>query len=34
MKPLGSDDIYIADVEVGNPPQALKMAIDSGSADM
>ncbi|KAI5456415.1 aspartic peptidase domain-containing protein [Mariannaea sp. PMI_226] len=34
VKPLGSDDIYIADIQVGSPPQTLKMAIDTGSADM
>ncbi|KPM38443.1 hypothetical protein AK830_g8144 [Neonectria ditissima] len=34
VQPLGSDDIYIADIEVGNPPQTLKIAIDTGSADM
>ncbi|KAK7413201.1 hypothetical protein QQX98_007925 [Neonectria punicea] len=34
VQPLGSDDIYIADVQVGNPPQTLKIAIDTGSADM
>ncbi|KAJ3524742.1 hypothetical protein NM208_g11938 [Fusarium decemcellulare] len=34
VKPLGSDDIYIADVQVGTPPQTLKIAIDTGSADL
>lgn len=34
VQPLGSDDIYIADVQIGNPPQTLKIAIDTGSADM
>ncbi|KAH7183013.1 aspartic peptidase domain-containing protein [Fusarium flagelliforme] len=33
VKPLGNDEIYIADVKVGTPPQTLKMAIDTGSAD-
>ena len=28
------DDIYIADVKVGNPPQTLKMALDTGSSDL
>ncbi|SCO08196.1 related to aspartic proteinase precursor [Fusarium fujikuroi] len=34
VKPLGADEIYIADVKVGNPPQTLKMALDTGSADL
>ncbi|KAM0555969.1 hypothetical protein ACHAPJ_005949 [Fusarium lateritium] len=34
VKPLGNDEIYIADVKVGTPPQTLKMAIDTGSADL
>ncbi|KAG8670140.1 hypothetical protein FPOAC2_09484 [Fusarium poae] len=33
VKPMGSDDIYIADIKVGTPPQTLKVAIDTGSAD-
>jgi hypothetical protein len=34
VKPLGADEIYIADVKVGTPPQTLKMALDTGSADL
>ena len=34
VQPLGSDDIYIADVLIGNPPQVLKMALDTGSSDL
>ncbi|KPA44729.1 endothiapepsin [Fusarium langsethiae] len=34
VKPLGSDEIYIADIKVGTPPQTLKIAIDTGSADL
>ncbi|KAF4447712.1 hypothetical protein F53441_8790 [Fusarium austroafricanum] len=34
VNPLGSDMIYIADVKVGTPPQILKIAIDTGSADL
>ncbi|KAF7562394.1 hypothetical protein G7046_g1749 [Stylonectria norvegica] len=34
VEPLGSDDIYIADIEVGNPPQTLRMALDTGSSDL
>ncbi|RGP72687.1 hypothetical protein FLONG3_6695 [Fusarium longipes] len=34
VTPLGSDEIYIADIKVGTPPQTLKMAIDTGSADL
>lgn len=31
---MGSDDIYIADVQIGEPPQTVKMALDTGSADL
>ena len=34
VEPLGKDDIYIADVKLGNPPQILKMALDTGSSDL
>ncbi|KAH7146401.1 aspartic peptidase domain-containing protein [Dactylonectria macrodidyma] len=34
VQPLGSDDIFVADIQVGNPPQTLKIAINTGSADM
>lgn len=34
VEPLGSDEIYIADVQVGNPPQTLKLALDTGSSDL
>ncbi|CAM1509141.1 Fc.00g028800.m01.CDS01 [Cosmosporella sp. VM-42] len=34
VDPLPMDSIYIADVEIGNPPQTLKLAIDTGSADL
>jgi hypothetical protein len=34
VEPLGTDDIYIADVEVGSPPQTLKLALDTGSSDL
>lgn len=34
VEPLGMDDIYIADVEIGEPPQLLKIAIDTGSSDL
>ncbi|KAF5017406.1 hypothetical protein F66182_10666 [Fusarium sp. NRRL 66182] len=34
VKPLGNDEIYIADVKVGTPPQTLKIAVDTGSADL
>jgi hypothetical protein len=34
VHPLGNDSIYIADVPVGTPPQILKIAMDTGSADL
>ncbi|CAJ0555142.1 Ff.00g052070.m01.CDS01 [Fusarium sp. VM40] len=34
VHPLGNDSIYIADVQVGTPPQILKIAMDTGSADL
>ncbi|KAF4342001.1 aspartic ase precursor [Fusarium beomiforme] len=34
VKPLGADEIYIANIKVGTPPQSLKMALDTGSADL
>ncbi|KAM0345381.1 hypothetical protein ACHAPU_006543 [Fusarium lateritium] len=33
VHPLGNDSIYIADIQVGTPPQVLKIAMDTGSAD-
>ncbi|KAJ4142583.1 hypothetical protein NW754_010025 [Fusarium falciforme] len=33
VEPLENDAIYIADVKIGNPPQTVKIAIDTGSAD-
>ncbi|KAM0245354.1 hypothetical protein ACHAP5_005436 [Fusarium lateritium] len=33
VHPLGNDSIYIANVPVGTPPQVLKVAMDTGSAD-
>lgn len=32
--PMGSDDIYLADVQIGNPPQTVKLALDTGSSDL
>lgn len=34
VEPLGSDDLYIADVYIGNPPQSLKIALDTASSDL
>lgn len=34
VEPIGSDDIYVADVQVGSPPQTLKLALDTGSSDL
>lgn len=34
VHPMGSDDIYIADVQIGEPPQTVKLALDTGSADL
>jgi hypothetical protein len=34
VEPLENDAIYIADVKIGNPPQTVKIAIDTGSADL
>ncbi|KAK5997261.1 Endothiapepsin [Cladobotryum mycophilum] len=34
VDPLGSDDIYIANIEIGTPPQRLRIALDTGSADL
>ncbi|KAF4986623.1 hypothetical protein FGRMN_10759 [Fusarium graminum] len=34
VHPLGNDSIYIADIQVGTPPQILKIAMDTGSADL
>lgn len=34
IQPMGADALYIADVEIGSPPQLLKMALDTGSADL
>lgn len=34
VEPLGSDALFIADLEVGNPPQLLKIAVDTGSCDL
>uniref|UniRef100_A0A8H7TVD8 Peptidase A1 domain-containing protein n=1 Tax=Bionectria ochroleuca TaxID=29856 RepID=A0A8H7TVD8_BIOOC len=34
VQPLGSDDIFIADLEIGNPPQVVKIALDTGSSDL
>ncbi|VUC22787.1 unnamed protein product [Clonostachys rosea] len=34
VEPLGSDDIFIANIEIGNPPQAVKIALDTGSSDL
>ncbi|KAM0428646.1 hypothetical protein ACHAPT_007010 [Fusarium lateritium] len=33
VEPLENDAIYIADIKIGNPPQTVKIAIDTGSAD-
>ncbi|KAM0301002.1 hypothetical protein HYE67_004713 [Fusarium culmorum] len=33
VKPLPNDNMFIADIKVGTPPQTLKVAIDTGSAD-
>ncbi|PHH70495.1 hypothetical protein CDD80_5960 [Ophiocordyceps camponoti-rufipedis] len=34
VKPLVHDQIYVADVEIGTPPQKVKMALDTGSSDV
>ncbi|KAK4061142.1 uncharacterized protein Triagg1_10481 [Trichoderma aggressivum f. europaeum] len=34
VEPMGSDDIYVADVQIGSPPQTLKLALDTGSSDL
>ncbi|EEU42284.1 uncharacterized protein NECHADRAFT_40348 [Fusarium vanettenii 77-13-4] len=34
VEPMENDAIYIADVKIGNPPQTVKIAIDTGSADL
>ncbi|CAH0041422.1 unnamed protein product [Clonostachys solani] len=34
VQPLGSDDVFIADLEIGNPPQVVKIALDTGSSDL
>lgn len=34
VEPIGRDDIFIADIEIGNPPQVLKVALDTGSSDL
>lgn len=34
VQPLGSDKIYIANIQIGNPPQTLKLALDTGSSDL
>lgn len=34
VKPLPNDNMFIADIKVGTPPQTLKVAIDTGSADL
>ncbi|KAF4126386.1 hypothetical protein GMORB2_0122 [Geosmithia morbida] len=32
--PLGRDDVYIANLAVGNPPQLIKLAVDTSSSDL
>lgn len=34
IKPIGNDDLYLADIKIGNPPQIVKMALDTGSSDV
>ena len=34
IHPVGTDEIFVADITFGNPPQLLKMAFDTGSADV
>ncbi|KJZ80211.1 hypothetical protein HIM_00061 [Hirsutella minnesotensis 3608] len=34
VQPLPHDEIYVADIEIGNPPQRIKMALDTGSSDV
>lgn len=31
---MGNDDLYLADIQIGNPPQTVKMALDTGSSDV
>ncbi|KFA60897.1 hypothetical protein S40285_04850 [Stachybotrys chlorohalonatus IBT 40285] len=34
ISPVRNDNIYVIDVDVGTPPQKLKLAIDTGSSDL
>ncbi|KAM3463317.1 hypothetical protein MY5147_002602 [Beauveria neobassiana] len=34
VHPMGNDDLYLADIQIGNPPQTVKMALDTGSSDV
>lgn len=34
VEPIGNDDLYLAEVQVGNPPQTVRMALDTGSSDV
>ncbi|EGX88486.1 endothiapepsin precursor [Cordyceps militaris CM01] len=34
VHPMGNDDLYLADIQIGNPPQTVKLALDTGSSDV
>ncbi|POR31726.1 Aspartic protease pep1 [Tolypocladium paradoxum] len=34
VQPMSHDEVYVAEVEIGTPPQRVKMALDTGSSDV
>ncbi|PNY24154.1 Aspartic protease pep1 [Tolypocladium capitatum] len=34
VQPMSRDEVYVAEIEIGTPPQKLKVALDTGSSDV